>query len=45
MESGWVMNLEVKPEVKLEFKLIIVIHDGSVLWEEIPNRMSSLPNV
>ena len=43
-ESGWVVDLEGKPGEKVEYKHIIVTHDGSVIWEDGPNRTLSLPS-
>ncbi|KAG0565181.1 hypothetical protein M758_8G165600 [Ceratodon purpureus] len=43
-ESGWVVDLEGEPGETVEYKHIIVTHDGNVIWEEGPNRTLSLPN-
>lgn len=43
-ESGWVVDLEGKPGETVEYKHIIVTHDGNVIWEDGPNRTISLPN-
>ena len=42
-ESGWVVDLEGEPGETVEYKHIIVNHDGNVIWEEGPNRTLSLP--
>lgn len=42
-ESGWVVDLEGKPGETVEYKHIIVTHDGNVIWEDGPNRTLSLP--
>lgn len=42
-ESGWVVDLEGEPGETVEYKHIIVTHDGNVIWEEGPNRTLSLP--
>lgn len=43
-ESGWVVDVEGKPGETVEYKHVIVTHDGNVIWEEGPNRTLSLPN-
>jgi phosphoglucan,water dikinase len=42
-ESGWVADLQGEPGETVEYKHIIVTHDGNVIWEEGPNRTLSLP--
>jgi phosphoglucan,water dikinase len=43
-ESGWVVDLEGKPGENVEYKHVIVTHDGGVIWEEGPNRTLELPS-
>ncbi|KAG0556349.1 hypothetical protein KC19_11G046700 [Ceratodon purpureus] len=43
-EAGWVVDLEGKPGEKVEYKHVIVTHDGGVIWEEGPNRSMLLPS-
>ncbi|XP_024402326.1 phosphoglucan, water dikinase, chloroplastic [Physcomitrium patens] len=43
-EAGWVVDLEGDSGETVEYKHIIVTHDGGVIWEEGPNRTISLPD-
>ncbi|XP_022979657.1 phosphoglucan, water dikinase, chloroplastic-like isoform X2 [Cucurbita maxima] len=42
-EDGWVCDLELRGDERVEFKLVIVGKDGSVLWESGDNRVLQLP--
>ncbi|KAG7018463.1 Phosphoglucan, water dikinase, chloroplastic [Cucurbita argyrosperma subsp. argyrosperma] len=44
-EDGWVCDLELKGDERVEFKFVIVGKDGSVLWESGDNRVLHLPKI
>lgn len=41
-ESGWVTDLEIDSGEHVEFKYVIVLADGNVVWEDGPNRVLDL---
>lgn len=42
-ESGWVAELQGKSGEQIEFKHMIITGDGSLVWENGPNRHITLP--
>ncbi|MCO5613028.1 hypothetical protein L7F22_067302 [Adiantum nelumboides] len=38
-ESGWVTDLEIDTGERVEFKYVIVLADGNVVWEDGANRV------
>ncbi|KAI5077777.1 hypothetical protein GOP47_0007601 [Adiantum capillus-veneris] len=41
-ESGWVTDLEIDTGERVEFKYLIVLADGNVVWEDGSNRVLDL---
>jgi phosphoglucan,water dikinase len=41
-ESGWVAELQGKSGEQIEFKHMIITGDGSLVWENGPNRHITL---
>jgi phosphoglucan,water dikinase len=41
-ESGWVVDLEIDNDSKTEFKFVIVLENGDLIWEDGPNRVLEL---
>lgn len=42
-KDGWVCDLELRGDERVEFKFVILGKDGSVLWESGDNRVLQLP--
>ncbi|KAH7438540.1 hypothetical protein KP509_04G019300 [Ceratopteris richardii] len=41
-DSGWVADLEIDSGERVEFKYLIVLQDGNVIWEDGSNRVLDL---